>query len=236
MKKTVLRGILATGLAVFAFGAKADTYTTLALPTLNTNIATWTDGAIYNTVFPGTYTWNGVPFALAQDGAGNKAFMGARFAPHDIPVGVYGVTNAYSIINTARGYSGFTVGTIEFYGSSGAYQRFALIEGTNVRDHYWGDWNNTIDGVNAMLAWSVPGHGSHLDMQIYHLSADFSDEILTTMRFTSYGFGNLGTPFIAAATVAATVAVVPEPETWALMLAGLGLMGFTARRRKNRAA
>ena len=29
------------------------------------------------------------------------------------------------------------------------------------------------------------------------------------------------------------VAAVPEPETYAMMLAGLGLMGFVARRRKE---
>ena len=28
------------------------------------------------------------------------------------------------------------------------------------------------------------------------------------------------------------VAAVPEPETYAMLLAGLGLIGFTARRRK----
>jgi hypothetical protein len=28
------------------------------------------------------------------------------------------------------------------------------------------------------------------------------------------------------------VSVVPEPETYALMLAGLGIMGFVARRRR----
>ncbi len=36
-----------------------------------------------------------------------------------------------------------------------------------------------------------------------------------------------------SATLAlAPVAVVPEPETWALMLAGVGAVGFLARRRK----
>ena len=36
------------------------------------------------------------------------------------------------------------------------------------------------------------------------------------------------------ATFAATP--VPEPETYAMILAGLGLMGFMARRRKQNAA
>jgi hypothetical protein len=31
-------------------------------------------------------------------------------------------------------------------------------------------------------------------------------------------------------------AAVPEPETYAMLLAGLGLLGFTARRRQNMAA
>ena len=30
-----------------------------------------------------------------------------------------------------------------------------------------------------------------------------------------------------------SVTAVPEPETYALFIAGLGLMGFVARRRKN---
>ena len=33
---------------------------------------------------------------------------------------------------------------------------------------------------------------------------------------------------------AATVAAVPEPETYAMLLAGLGLRGFVARRRQQK--
>lgn len=36
--------------------------------------------------------------------------------------------------------------------------------------------------------------------------------------------------------IGVNVAPIPEPETYAMLLAGLGLMGFVARRRKQRAA
>ena len=46
--------------------------------------------------------------------------------------------------------------------------------------------------------------------------------------YTSIG-GDIGSPGL---TSFATVATVPEPSTYAMLLAGLGFIGFTARRRK----
>lgn len=67
--------------------------------------------------------------------------------------------------------------------------------------------------------------------------------------FTSVVFSNapiiikvfgIAAPALAAGTVVAaaysgtlTVSAIPEPETYAMMLAGLGLVGFMARRRKK---
>lgn len=42
--------------------------------------------------------------------------------------------------------------------------------------------------------------------------------------------------YLLSVTAAPSISAVPEPETYAMLLAGLGLLGFTARRRKNNAA
>ena len=55
---------------------------------------------------------------------------------------------------------------------------------------------------------------------------------------------NLGNIFVADIWSAQTgntgpvdvTGVIPEPETYAMLLAGLGLMGFVARRRNQRAS
>ncbi len=50
---------------------------------------------------------------------------------------------------------------------------------------------------------------------------------------TNAGFGGNGNLGISHFTVYGNVTAVPEPETYALMLAGLGVVGFMARRRKQ---
>jgi len=68
-----------------------------------------------------------------------------------------------------------------------------------------------IAGTGELLQWTVP-------------------QVLTDGGVL---FFNDGT---SASTFTATVGAVPEPETYAMMLVGLGLMGFVARRRKENQA
>ncbi|HEY0855828.1 MAG TPA: PEP-CTERM sorting domain-containing protein [Albitalea sp.] len=71
---------------------------------------------------------------------------------------------------------------------------------------------------------------------------DFHDGIHAngaTDAFTTFGLRDNQTnqPFLLALRPNAfSVPVIPEPETYALMLAGLGVVGFMARRNKRRTA
>lgn len=203
-------------------------YTTLALPSLDTDIRTATGGAPYLPLFPGTPTFNGTPFQLAVDANGNTSFFGQTM---DIPVGVFGVTQAYTLINSTFGQLGAVNGSIEFLGSDGAYLKVDLVQGVNIRDYLNNVFNNSIDGVHAVVAFEQDR--VRLDEQIVSLPADFADETLATIRFTSLLLGNpVGNPFIVAATVrTADVTTVPEPAGLALTLAALGLAAGARRRR-----
>ena len=66
-------------------------------------------------------------------------------------------------------------------------------------------------------------------------SGSFSESFTENLAAGDYSFFVAGSSGMKAGsyTLAATVAAVPEPETYALFLAGLGAVGFLAARRRS---
>lgn len=226
MKSSVLTLAAAVALASTGLAAHAASYTTTTLPTLNDDIRNWTGGSAYSSLFPSSPVFSGVPFSLQESG-GKTVFNGVGSTT--ISVGVFGVTDVYTLINTAWGTAKATVGSITFIGSASSHT-VDLVEGYNVRDHYYGHYVNTTTASyvsHAVFGTNSDGN-AHLDMQDFVLPTAFQSQTLKSIVFESTG-GSSGSPFLAGLTVAA----VPEPESYAMLLAGLGLLGAIARRRKT---
>jgi hypothetical protein len=85
-------------------------------------------------------------------------------------------------------------------------------------------WN----GATWQLAWDIPTQPS---FGLVTRNSGLLAPITTNrLRFTATG----GDDFYAVSEIQAFgVPAIPEPETYALMLAGLGVMGFIARRRQR---
>lgn len=87
----------------------------------------------------------------------------------------------------------------------------------------------TTKGAVAVYDITDPANASFVDMLV--TDGDLAPEGLTT--FTSAGMHYLAIANETSGTTTLySLAPVPEPETYALMLAGLGLIGFMARRRR----
>ena len=119
---------------------------------------------------------------------------------------------SYSVLSTAAGFS--TSGTISF---AAPVTSFTFLWGSP--DSY----NSVTDGTVTVTGSAFSsGAGNNAESTLY----TFFD----ALGFTSLTFSTTGVAFELA------VAAVPEPETVAMMLAGLGAVAFLSRRRRPTAA
>ena len=96
-----------------------------------------------------------------------------------------------------------------------------------------GNLNADISGLSMNGIQQTGVHTSSTNLKLkswtihdVQLSQGQTVDAYVTQR---YGYGNTNTVFTVT-----NIAAVPEPETYAMMLAGLGMLGFSARRKKQK--
>ena len=110
------------------------------------------------------------------------------------------------------------------YGSIGSYAPyFTSTVNTTDQYHYWVD---TSYFANSGY-WYSCGFLSSCWQNTSHW---------VYQGYTQYNQTNLQSATSSSTSLNVAAAPIPEPETYAMMLAGLGLLGFMARRRKQKEA
>lgn len=105
---------------------------------------------------------------------------------------------------------------------------------------------SNVGGTTATWSYSGSGNGGFADIDFgTGFGANSSDRLsqddYVTWNVTGLGASTLSNMYVKISGIdggyqakyAPLTTVVPEPETYAMMLVGLGLLGFTARRRRN---
>ena len=179
----------------------------------------------------GATTLGGTPFLIAAgDGSGGyHAFTGAGTQTLTINTNVANVTNAYSLINTFWGTGTPNLHSVTFNATGGVSQSFTLDGNDDIRDYFQNIYTNSINGTTTQNVFNTGAR--RLDRQLYALSAAFQGQTLTSIVFNDAGADFVSRMVLTGLTLETGVAGVPEPATWAMMIAGFGLAGAAMRRR-----
>jgi hypothetical protein len=174
---------------------------------------------------------------------GNQAAAAANPTIANVPTIPYDVRFiTYSPLNLASGGL-YTIG--EFLSSNGIFNVFTGIShlGDTLNNTIF-DFQGTVSVTNGQTI--TVGHDDGLTLVIGGLTVISAPGSTGLVNVTYTGpTGNLpfelvygvccGAPANLAINLPLFSPGIPEPETYALMLAGLGLLGFVARRRKQKA-
>ena len=191
-------------------------------------------GEFFNTWSPVTVDYRlTIDGVLAFSGVSNVGPRIETFNDVTVPMGL-DLTDAPSGITVGHTYDVYTIGTSSSYlgcfsgGANGQCdgESTDVYESAGIVFDYF--WDTALH--NALLDTNLPnpqnldfsqGFGG-ADFNIGHWSADPND---------AFDGNDIARIYLSATSV--TVTPVPEPETYAMLLAGLGLVGWAARQRKR---
>ena len=156
----------------------------------------------------GSVTLGGVPFNIKSNANGYQAWNawtaaggGSAQQAITIPVGVYGVTDAYTLLNTYWG-SG-TCTALVFTGSAGATYTKNLTNGTDIRD--WLGANGPLGSPNTINVYATNSsqiyNPGRLDMQHITLPAAFATQTLTSVNLVDTGATRVSRAILDGLTV-----------------------------------
>ncbi|MBS0188646.1 MAG: hypothetical protein JSS51_11295 [Planctomycetes bacterium] len=191
-------------LLLLPFSARAGFINLDLTPKVNANLQSYTGGASYP-VGGQTRQLGGVPFTLALYNSA-PGTLGAIQLPanntlttHSFAVNISGASRVFTVINSAWGALGANNGKIEVFGSAGAYAKLDLIQGSTIRDHYQGVFQNLL--TNPTVATTRFGNDV-LDRQVLSLPAAFLTQSIVEFRFSGNGgsAGGNGAAFLAGVT------------------------------------
>ncbi|MES2369960.1 MAG: PEP-CTERM sorting domain-containing protein [Pseudomonadota bacterium] len=136
------------------------------------------------------------------------------------------VDNAINGQNVSN-FAGKANSLISVYGAACSSCGFSEITTGDAASASWDD-NGGVSSLTSVLTTSL---GQSMDFYKYVSTGTKAANMPTA---TAFAFGGDADYFTLSSTGALTytVAAVPEAETYAMMLAGLGLVGFMVRRRK----
>ncbi|MFO0829027.1 MAG: hypothetical protein U0572_12880 [Phycisphaerales bacterium] len=170
---------------------------------INSDLRTYFNGTNYPTGGQ-ILAFAGVPMALGLKN-GNPSSLGAVQIPNgtqpttfSFVLDVAAPIRLYTLINSAWGSFGANNGKVEVFGTNGAYASMSLVQGTNIRDHYQGSYQNLLSDPTVVPTLYLGG--VRLDRQVLELPPSFAGQTVTELRFSGVGANPAGAAFLAGAT------------------------------------